>query len=87
MKTQKAKVTAKKSVRKDYTIKPSLQGKYDNQPLFQDKVNRANFILKKFGIPRFNEPKWLGTAHNNRGGQTLISRLPKAGTRLQNLYA
>lgn len=53
MKTSKEK-TDKKTVRKDYTIKQSLQGKYDDQPLFQDKVDRANFILKKFGIPKFN---------------------------------
>ena len=57
MKTQKAKTTNKKRIRKDYTIKPSLQGKYDDQPIFQDKVDRANFILKKFGIPKFNDAK------------------------------
>ena len=53
MKTSKVK-TGKKTVHKDYTIKPSLKGKYDDQPLFQDKVDRANFILKKFGVPKFN---------------------------------
>ena len=57
MKTQKTKNLNKKTVSKDYTIKPSLQGKYDDQPLFQDKVDRANFILKKFGIPKFNNAK------------------------------
>lgn len=57
MKTQKAKTTDKKRVPKDYSIKPSLQGKYDDQPLFQDKVDRANFILKKFGIPKFDDAK------------------------------
>ena len=50
--TQKTKAPLKKSASKDYTIKPSLQGKYDNQPVFQDKVDRSNFILKKFGIPK-----------------------------------
>lgn len=54
MKTQKAKTPIKKKIQKDYTIKPKLQGKYDDQPLFQDKVNRANFILKKFGVPKFD---------------------------------
>ncbi len=49
---QKAKASVKKPTQKDYTIKPSLQGKYDDQPVFQDKVDRANFILKKFGIPK-----------------------------------
>lgn len=54
MKTEKIKTSEKKRVRKDYTIKPSLQGKYDDQPLFQEKVDRANFILKKFGVPKFD---------------------------------
>jgi hypothetical protein len=57
MKAQKIKNLNKREVSKDYTIKPSLQGKYDDQPLFQDKVDRANFILKKFGIPKFNNSK------------------------------
>lgn len=57
MKTEKTKTAKKKAVRKDYTIKPSLQGKYDDQPLFQDKVDRANFILKKFGVPKFDSTK------------------------------
>ncbi|MEO8416825.1 MAG: hypothetical protein ABI472_24385 [Ginsengibacter sp.] len=53
MKTiQKIKGTKKKRA-KDYKINPSLQGKYDDQPLFQDKVNRANHILKTVGIPKF----------------------------------
>jgi hypothetical protein len=45
--------TAKKRLPKDVTIKPALDGKYDDQPLFQDKVNRANHILKTTGIPEF----------------------------------
>ena len=54
MKTATKKpTTPKKAARQDFTIKPELQGKYDDQPVFQDKVNRANFILKKFGVPRF----------------------------------
>lgn len=54
MKTQKTKTPVQKKIQKDYTIKPSLKGKYDDQPLFQDKVDRANFILKKFGVPKFD---------------------------------
>jgi hypothetical protein len=54
MKSKTTKAPEKKRARKDYTVKPSLQGKYDDQPLFQDKVDRANFILKKFGIPKFD---------------------------------
>jgi len=49
---KKYKPTRKKQ-QKDYKINPSLQGKYDNQPLFQDKVKRANHILKTVGIPKF----------------------------------
>ncbi len=45
--------TAKKKQQKDYKINPSLQGKYDDQPLFQEKVNRSNHILKTIGIPKF----------------------------------
>ncbi|MDQ6890419.1 MAG: hypothetical protein M3Z56_09120 [Bacteroidota bacterium] len=51
-KEQKLKIPKKKSPR-DVTINPELNGKYDDQPLFQDKVNRANYILKTFGIPKF----------------------------------
>ena len=49
---QKNKIEKKKK-QKGHKINPSLQGKYDNQPLFQDKVNRANHILKTVGIPKF----------------------------------
>ena len=53
---QKSKA-AKKSQTKDYKINPSLQGKYDGQPLFQDKIDRANHILKTVGIPKFEQPE------------------------------
>jgi hypothetical protein len=52
MKTQKLKVVKKKFT-KDFTVNPSLNGKYDDQPLFKDKVDRANHILKTAGIPKF----------------------------------
>lgn len=45
----------KKKLPKDVTINAELNGKYDDQPLFQDKVNRANHILKTFGIPKFGD--------------------------------
>lgn len=51
--THQAK-TAKKELPADVTIVPELEGKYDDQPLFQDKVNRANYILKTVGIPKFS---------------------------------
>ncbi len=53
MKTAQPVKKIKKSKTKDLKINPALQGKYDNQPLFQDKVNRANHILKTAGIPKF----------------------------------
>ena len=37
----------------DYKIRPELEGKYDNQPYFQEKVDRANYILKTAGVPKF----------------------------------
>jgi len=53
MKTAEKNMPTKKKQKKDYKINPSLKGKYDDQPLFQDKVNRANHILKTIGIPKF----------------------------------
>ena len=49
---QKRKAATKK-LPKDVIINPALDGKYDDQPLFQDKVNRANHILKTVGLPKF----------------------------------
>lgn len=37
----------------DYKINPALAGKYDDQPLFAEKVKRANEILAKTGVPKF----------------------------------
>ncbi len=51
MKTQKEK-SVKKKFPKHFTINPALSGKYDDQPLFKDKVDRANHILKTVGIPK-----------------------------------
>jgi hypothetical protein len=53
MKTAQKNKTVSKKLRKGYKINPALQGKYDDQPLFQDKVNRANHILKTVGMPKF----------------------------------
>lgn len=36
-------------------VRPELTGKYDNDPYFQEKVNRANHIVETFGIPKFPE--------------------------------
>ncbi len=40
-----------------YKINPALAGKYDDQPLFAEKLKRANELLKKAGPPKFPEPK------------------------------
>jgi hypothetical protein len=44
---------ATKKLPKDIVINPDLDRKYDDQPLFQDKVNRANHIIKTVGLPKF----------------------------------
>ncbi len=44
----------KREVPADVTIVPDLDGKYDDQPLFQDKLNRVNYILKTVGMPKFS---------------------------------
>lgn len=36
-----------------YKINPALAGKYDDQPLFAEKLKRANEILAKTGVPKF----------------------------------
>ncbi len=51
MKTKKAK-TEKKELPKGFKVNPSLADKYVDQPLFKDKVDRANHILKTVGIPK-----------------------------------
>lgn len=55
MKAKKKSVTKKLKLPKGFTVDPSLNGKYDDQPLFKDKVERANHILKTVGIPRFEQ--------------------------------
>lgn len=51
MKTKKAKAE-KKELPKDFKLNPSLADKYADQPLFKDKVDRANYILKTVGLPK-----------------------------------
>ena len=51
MKTQKTK-SEKKKLPKNFKVKSSLTDKYADQPLFKDKVNRANHILKAVGLPK-----------------------------------
>ena len=55
MKTKKTE-TKKPKLPEGFTVDPKLSGKYDNQPLFKDKVDRANHILKTVGLPKFEQP-------------------------------
>ena len=44
--------TVKKKLPKSFTITTALTGKYADQPLFKDKIERANHILKTVGLPK-----------------------------------
>ena len=44
----------KKPLPKGFTLKPGLSEQYKDQPLFKDKVDRANHILKTVGVPDFS---------------------------------
>lgn len=46
-------VTLDKKLPKGFKIKASLDKKYEDQPLFKDKIERANFILKTVVLPKF----------------------------------
>jgi hypothetical protein len=37
---------------KGFKFDPAMKSKYEDQPVFQDKVNRTNYILKKVGLPK-----------------------------------
>lgn len=63
METKKKK-TVKKKLPKDFKINPSLGDNYAEQPLFKDKVDRANHILKTVGLPNFEATNKKSTAHN-----------------------
>ena len=56
MTPKKDKATTAK-LPKGFTIEPTLTGKYDNQPLFKDKIDRANHILKTVGLPKLSPAK------------------------------
>jgi hypothetical protein len=51
MKTKK-KETEKK-LPKGFKFNATLDNKYADQPLFKDKVDRANHILRTVGLPKF----------------------------------
>lgn len=55
MKMKKAAI--KKKMPKGFKLSPQLGEKYADQPLFKDKVDRANHILKTIGLPKLNLTK------------------------------
>ena len=48
----KTKKLLKDKLPKGSTFNKSLDKKYIDQPLFKDKVDRANHILKTVGLPK-----------------------------------
>jgi hypothetical protein len=52
---KKKSVTEKKKLPKGFKLNPALVDKYADQPLFKDKVDRANYILKTVGLPKINK--------------------------------
>ena len=52
MKVEKTKIIKQKFAQ-GVTINPSLNGKYNNEPLFKEKIDMAKSIVKKAGIPKF----------------------------------
>ncbi len=48
MKANKTKI----SLPKGFSISNALDEKYANQPLFLDKIEKANQILKTIGLPK-----------------------------------
>ena len=63
MKTKKVN-TIKRKLPKNFKMNPALTNKYADQPLFKDKVDRANHILKTVGLPKFEATSKKSTAHN-----------------------
>ena len=54
MKTKKTAI--EKKLPKSFKLNPKLGDKYADQPLFKDKVERANHILKSIGLPKLSNP-------------------------------
>ena len=50
MKTKKAPIAA--TLPQGVTVNPALDDKYAGQQPFQDKIDRANHILKTVGLPK-----------------------------------
>jgi hypothetical protein len=45
-------IMKKKKLPKSFRVNKTLSDKYADQPLFKDKIERANHILKTVGIPK-----------------------------------
>lgn len=43
----------KRKLPKNFKVNSNLKNEYGNQPLFKDKVDRANHILKTVTLPKF----------------------------------
>lgn len=50
MKTKKAPISAE--IPEGFTVNPALDNKYDGPTPFQEKIDRANRILKVAGLPK-----------------------------------
>jgi len=50
MKTKK--ISEEKKLLKGFKFNATLDSKYSDQPLFKEKVEKANFILKTIGLPK-----------------------------------
>lgn len=50
MKTKET--TENKKLPKSFKVNTTLKEKYIDQPLFKDKIERANHILKTVGLPK-----------------------------------
>jgi hypothetical protein len=51
MKTKEIKI--EKKLPKGFKLNATLDNKYTDQPLFKEKEERANHILKTIGLPKF----------------------------------
>ena len=47
------KKNTKVKLPKGFNLNTALDKKYTDQPIFKDKVDRANHILKTVGLPKF----------------------------------
>lgn len=47
--------TSEIALPKGFVISNEIESNYDNQPLFKEKVDKVNYILKTVGIPKFNK--------------------------------